>query len=316
VIAAAAIIGGTANGIAYSNHGRSFFEGFAKGAVVGGAAALTGGAIAGAIPGFGGAVLGGMAGGIVNGGLGSAFNGGDIAQGVMFGAMTGVVGGGLGSYFGGGTGALIGGAASGALGSALNGGNILTGALVGGVSSFGIYHGLNYYTYLNSSFKTMGVRYVDFARMGGDYQRSLARHKEFGGIVTTKGYYRVPSSERHNLGFSITDKWVEPDKIEGDILFTFHTHWAKAGEINFSNNNADILYDPADKFRSLLNHGIHDLGTTVYGPSPDDIGTAASFRWMGILSDRSGIYQYTGTWATCTLDRTSLLRYNFIYWPW
>jgi RHS repeat-associated protein len=120
-VAAAFLVGGTISGLEADKNGGSFWGGFWKGGLISGAAALTGGAIAGALPGVGGSLLGGVGGGVVSGGLGAALNGGDIVQGIMFGAMTGFVGGAVGGYFGGGRGALIGGFASGALGTGLRG---------------------------------------------------------------------------------------------------------------------------------------------------------------------------------------------------
>ncbi len=152
-----AAIGGTTQGIAASNNGGSFLNGFWKGDLIGGAAELTGvGATAGlagttlagtASAGLGATIAGGAIGGAANGAGFAALNGGDIGKGVLAGA----IGGGFGSAAAIGAGSLIGqgggfvdgfargalsGGATGGVSAAFSGndvlGGILQGAAIGG----------------------------------------------------------------------------------------------------------------------------------------------------------------------------------------
>lgn len=139
-----AVVGGTSQGIATSNNGGNFFDGFWKGALVGGVAGATGvgvgGAFSGSLGGFGSALAGGTSAGFVGGGLGSAINGGNFLDGAWRGALTGLAGAGLGGIgvgesFGANLALGIGeGAVTGAFGAALFGGDVGQGALYGGVA--------------------------------------------------------------------------------------------------------------------------------------------------------------------------------------
>lgn len=138
-----AVIGGTSQGIATANNGGNFFDGFWKGALVGGIAGATGvgvGAWASGLGSFGSALAGGASAGFVGGGLGASINGGNFLDGAWRGAVTGLVGAGLGGIgvgesFGANLALGIGeGAATGALGAALFGGDVGQGALYGGIA--------------------------------------------------------------------------------------------------------------------------------------------------------------------------------------
>jgi RHS repeat-associated protein len=313
-VAAAAIIAGTANGIAYENNGKSFLGGFWRGALVGGGSALTGGLIAGALPGLGGSILGGIASGMINGGLGAALNGGNIQQGLMFGAATGGIGGGFGAYFGGGTGAFIGGAAAGALGAKLNGGDALTGALVGGVSSFAMYHVMNYYNYSKSSLRSE-LTYGAFSKMSGDIQRSFVRHNEFGGIITSdKRYHRFTASERDWMGINPSGNIAQKFPT---AKYLFHVHWARGGINQMINLNGGQA-TPAD-----LLAGNARIATTTFGPSPDDINAIGSLGVRGLLFDRYNTYIFDSPLVAgnlrlnniYTINRTYFTGYNYLFTP-
>lgn len=306
IVIAAALIGGTVNGIAYNNNGGNFFDGFWRGAVVGGAAALTGGAVAGAIGGFGGSVLGGLSAGIVNGGLGATLNNGDIVDGLIFGALYGVVGGGVAGYFGGGAGALIGGATSGALQSAINNKSIFEGALVGGASSFALYHMLNYINYRSSPLKTY-VNYRGFTRMGGDYQRAMARQKEFGGYITNdRKYVSAPASDRHSYG--VGDVLFNSIK-QSDIRFTFHVHWDKPNQLRI----VDSHYDLWTKESGIPLSETSTL-TTASGPGAYDRLSPIP----GFLMDRSHFYVYYQNIinGSFNFSDAGISLSSTIYWPW
>ncbi|HEY8896761.1 MAG TPA: FG-GAP-like repeat-containing protein [Niastella sp.] len=311
IVGAAALFSGISNGVAYAQNGGNFFDGFWRGAIVGGASNLVSQA-AGGIGGLGGGILGGMAGGMLSGGLGAALNNGDVGKGILQGGLTGAVSGGLGSYFGGGLGALIGGSAAGALSAAMNGGDfgdIVRGALISGATSFTLYHALNYYNYTRSSLR-WSVSYRTFARMAGDYQRSRARNKEFGGIVTDKGYYRAPAKYRHSYGIDVVEEWTS--NVKGNPLFFYHTHWDKPGQTILTNADGDLA-----SIEEVL-HGQAHIGITTDGPSGDDLITAKQLKLPGVLMDRDHVFQFYnwGILGTSTLNRTFITRNNFIYWPW
>ncbi len=156
-----AALGGISQGFASEQNGGKFIDGFWKGALIGGAAAIgvtaglagasfTGIASGTVSAGFGATVAGGAAGGLVSGGLGTAFYGGNLGQNLLNGAFGGAIGGMVPSF--GGTGILPGaglGALSGGLGGGLSaaatGGDFWEGAKQGAISggiSGGIYGGI------------------------------------------------------------------------------------------------------------------------------------------------------------------------------
>jgi hypothetical protein len=195
-----------------------------EGALASGLSASFSGAIAGAMPGLGGSILAGSFGGFSGGGFSTLLNGGGGNSAMLQGLLTGGVGGGVGAYFGGGTGAFLGGAAGGGLASLLTGDNVLSGMLAGGIPSFATYHLVNYINYLSSPLSSLEeMSYNSFARMGGDYQRAIVRHKEFGGVVYKDGtMWRANASQRRGTGV------IYPkDVLEGkELAFMYHTHWS------------------------------------------------------------------------------------------
>lgn len=290
VVAAVSVVSGILNGVNYSKHGGNFFDGFWRGAVVGGAAAIAGQAVGGAVGGLGGAILAGAAGGIVNGGLGAALNGGNVIKGIYKGGLTGAVSGGLGLYFGGGTGALIGGAASGALSAAMDGGNVITGAIAGGITSFAMYHAANYYRYTKSDLRST-LTYRQFARIGGDFQRSVARHKEFGGVAFDDGSMaRAKAADRHSFKVDVRYKNV-PGR---NAVLHYHTHWAKANMAVY----IDASYDRVSKTAAYADPTNHWQTQTTDGPSPDDQSGIAPLFKQTIVIDRNHFYSYTPSSVT------------------
>ena len=149
-IIAAAVIGGTSQGIHSANNGGTFGRGFWQGALIGAAAAATGigasallsgssfAAVASgtASVGFGGAVGGGAAGGAISGGLNAAAYGGNIGTGLWQGALGGAIGAGIGQGLGGTLGSgggFLEGFGRGAIGGGLAGGvnSVITGRDLG-----------------------------------------------------------------------------------------------------------------------------------------------------------------------------------------
>jgi len=180
-----AAMGGTSQGIIEANNGGNFFEGFAKGAIVGGIAGAWGfGAgtmLQNTLGSFGSALAGGAVGGFMGGGMGSSINGGNFLDGAWRGAVTGLVGAGLGGIgvgesFGANVALGIGeGAATGALGAALFGGDVGQGALYGGLAG-GVFATATS-PQLRNAFKGQKFRsnskvLADFVK-AGDYQGAL-----------------------------------------------------------------------------------------------------------------------------------------------
>jgi RHS repeat-associated protein len=284
IVGIAAVVSGMANGIAYDMNGKNFLDGFWRGAIVGGASAATGGFLAQILgPGLGATILSGTGSGIVNGGLGASLNGGDIMEGIMQGGITGGIGAGVGAYFGGGTGAFIGGGVSGGLSAALNDGNVLSGFLTGGFSSLAMYHAINYHNYTMSSLKS-DLTYNQFTRIGGDYQRSIIRRKEFSGYAFDDGsMVRANARNRHSL------RTMSPSfafSLKRNVVLNYHTHWAKANLKFYINRLDDIVHSP------MLGHLSNP---TTDGPSWNDQMNAGANNHMNwILIDRISFYSYTG----------------------
>ncbi|MGS2741650.1 RHS repeat-associated core domain-containing protein [Sinomicrobium sp. M5D2P17] len=255
---------------------------------------------------IGGAALGGAAGGVVNAGLSATFFGGNIGKGILQGGLTGFISGGLGTYLGGGTGALVGGATAGALGAAMNGENVFFGALIGGTVSYGLYHAINYYNYKKSNLKDF-VNYKSFSKLSGDYQRSIARRKEFGGVISDNGkYYSAPAKYRHNFAVDFDPAWTS--KIEGNPLASFHTHWENPG--------LDILVNANMDFASNMDVNVFKAITSD-GPSPGDWSMSNNARLPGILIDKTTSYIYLEL-QTKTIGNfdTRFTRRNPFHWLW
>ena len=307
-VAAAAIVGGFTNGIANVERGGTFFGGFWRGALVGGASAISGGAIAGALPGLGGSILAGSASGVISGGLGAALNGGDVLQGILHGGLTGGIGGGVSAYLGGGTGALIGGAVSGGIQSALNGGNILTGMIFSGISSAGMYHLVNFYNYTQSSLNSVkGMTYSNFSKIGGDYQRSLARRVEFSGILLEDGtLIRATASSRR----SAESRIPEISYRGKNVALHYHTHWDKPGAWRYIDKN----YNYVSKNVVKQNPGMYSRYQTWDMPTNTDLfGLGRDFP-MNIVISRTNFYSYHTSqdwiWSIQRQPTYNLTRYN------
>ncbi len=207
-------------------------------------------------------------------------------------------------------------AAAGALGSALNQSNILTGALLGGATSLAMFHGMNYYSYMRSSLRGI-VNCGSYTRMMGDYQRSLVRHKEFGGFITQKGkYYRAPAEFRHNFNVDFDPSWLSKTGVKdiSEIAFTFHTHWEKPGLSVKVNSNYDYATTAQKNLGQYLN------GVTSNGPSAGDYELSLSSGRAGILMDRNNVMYYysriPGSQVSGIITNNNILRYGAMYWPW
>lgn len=307
----AALVGGVSNGVAYVNNGGSFFNGFWRGALASGLSASFSGAIAGAMPGLGGSILAGSFGGFSGGGFSTLLNGGGGNSAMLQGLLTGGVGGGVGAYFGGGTGAFFGGAAGGGLASLLTGDNVLSGMLAGGISSFATYHLVNYINYLSSPLSSLEeMSYNSFARMGGDYQRAIVRHKEFGGVVYKDGtMWRANASQRRGTGV------IYPkDVLEGkELAFMYHTHWSLSTKKIYW---TEKTYNLVSRSEYYINRSAGDIsyrsGYPTSGPSTWDLIYANKWQLgFNILLSRNSFYSYGQTRLSIqTQPSYNFARYN------
>ena len=310
VVGIAAAIGGISGGIAAKDMGYSTFGGIWRGALVGAAAGAAGAGVAVA---GGGAVLAGAAGGAVGGagfsGMATGWDGQAMLTGAWQGALAGAVGGGIGSLVGGGTGAFLGSATSDITGQLLATGDVnFLQAGISGAAGLGMYHVNGYLNYKSSSLKDV-INYKQFAKISTDFQRSRVWKKEFGGIATSDGsIIRAPAKYRHNLGVDFDPAWTSGAIGKGDILFHYHTHWAKAG-LNFTvNANLDF----ANHLEILLGQSYG--ATSVHGPSPGDYQFAQQTGVPGIIIDRVNVYSYgyrNGSNFSNILSNASIIRNVF-----
>jgi|GEM_PF-199445 len=202
------------------------------GAVIGGVAGFTGGAVSSAVGtslpvSYGGLVAGGLGGataGAISGGGFALLAGGDVLDGFWKGAVSGLAGGLVGSYIGGGAGALAGGATAGATSAALSGGSwedIGLSALIGGGMSYGIFElqtSINYAKYMETDGKLPGAQLTknQFRVISRSMQRSFSRGKEYGGWLMEDGSVQMfPEGSNHAISPGL--------KPEG-ARSMFHTH--------------------------------------------------------------------------------------------
>ncbi|NJN26347.1 MAG: hypothetical protein HC819_10390 [Cyclobacteriaceae bacterium] len=284
IVGIAAGIGGISGGIAAKDMGYSTFGGIWRGALAGAAGA--GVAAAG-----GGAVLAGAACGAVGGAgfsrMATGWDGNAMLTGAWQGAFAGAAVGGIGSLVGGGARAFLGIAASDVTGQLLATGDVnFLQAGVSGAAGLGVYHVNGYLNYRNSSLKDV-INYKQFAKISTDFQRSRVWKREFGGIATSGGsIIRAPANYRHNLGVDFDASWTSAAQGKGDILFHYHTHWAKPG-LNFVvNSNLDFATD----IEILLGQSFSAKRAHV--PSQGDYQFAKDTGVLGIIVDRTNVYNY------------------------
>ena len=289
IVGIAAAIGGISGGIAAKDMGYSTFGGIWRGALVGAAAGSAGAGIAAA---GGGVLLSGAAGGAVGGGgfsgIATKWDTDAVLEGAIKGLFSGMVGAGVAASVGGGAGAFFGGTASDLTNQALSHGNInlYRAGLSGGIG-LGLYQMNTYLSYRTSSLKGT-ISFKQFGKISADFQRSKFWRKEYGGIATSDGsIIRAPSKYRHNLGVDFDPAWTNSANGKGDILFHYHTHWAKAGISYNVNSNYDFASN------AEIASGNFVVANTVNGPSTGDrTFSQNNSKFAGLVVGRSNDHFY------------------------
>ena len=139
-------------------------------------------------------------------------------------------------------------------------------------------------------------------KISTDFQRSKVWRKEFGGIATDDGsIIRAPAKYCHNLGVDFDPAWTSGANGKGNILFHYHTHWAKPGLSFVVNSNLDF----ATNLEILLGQSFS--ATSVSGPSPGDYQFASNTGYPGIIIDRTSVYNYGSNFSN-TLRNANVVR--------
>ena len=299
IIGAAAIIGAYTGGV-IANEGQynpvkwDYSAGKTWGYMLGGAAIGAASSAAGIGIGAagGGAWWAGAAAGAISGGgfAGLASNGDPIAtlKGIGIGAVSGFLGGSVASSIGGGIGALAGGAAANATSQWMHNGFDASKinwaqVAISGVGAFAMYHASTYCAYRDADLHLNGYKltYKQYNTMQADYQRSRFWRKEFGGIFTRDGrVIRAPRKNRHSFKVVFSNDMISSAKENGNLVGTYHTHWAKPGNTFFLNENMDIVSNGGKSF------------IAASGPSDGDEILAYQVGGNQYLIDRYNFYLY------------------------
>lgn len=294
---------------AYGLTGWKMFGCVLGGAVIGGVSGLAGAGIATAMPGLVGSTLAGAAAGVIAGAGFAALAGNNLWDGAWKGAVTGAAAGITAAYIAGPWGAAAGGAVGSGGSALLNGENVLKGAIVGGITAFAIYHCVQYIQYRNSYLRKLGLTYKQFDRINTDYQLSMARKKEYGGVAYTDGTMRRANpDQRHSLAVATP---YNPNK---DVLLHYHTHWAK-GDVTYW---IDASHDIVPTAIGQANPAVYDEVVTTVGPSPQDRSDIAPrFQYSvagAYVLDRMNVYQYN-TISSYIANSYNFMKSNFLYLP-
>jgi RHS repeat-associated protein len=267
------------------------------GAVIGGLSAYAGSAISAA---GGSAMAAGAASGAISGtgfsGLESNWNGGAMLEGGLTGAAGGFVGGGVGSAIGGGAGAFFGGAASSATSQYLSTGQVdWQQAGTSAAFAFGLYHGVSYLNYFQSTVKDQ-LSYRQFSVMQADMQRSRFWRREYGGVLLKDGsVWRYPKSYRNADGVG----GPFPHINDTDVKALYHTHWGKEGKSYYALRSIDMK-------GNLRTRGVPSMFKNFRGVVP-----MAGFQNSSIhLGDLEQVSSYVITPTVSHFNPTVLYQYS------
>jgi len=264
-----AVIGGTSQGITTANNGGKFFDGFWKGAVIGGLAGAGGAGISAL---GGGAMLAGAGAGFVGGagfsGLATNWDAGAMLRGGLIGGASGFVGGGFAAAIGGGGGAFVGGVASDLTGQLLSTGDVnLLQAGIGGALSFGMYHGMSKlnYEFGGKRFGDIDLTYKEFKTIQAENQRARFWHRERGVMLLRNGNPIVADRQyRSKDGIN----WPSPNEMGpaevgidiDNIKAYWHSHWSNDHLLGFSPRDLSNPYNQmmSNRFYSNVNYNHFD----------------------------------------------------------
>ncbi|MDT8411424.1 MAG: FG-GAP-like repeat-containing protein [Vicingaceae bacterium] len=253
-----------------------------SGVVLGGAAGSIGSAAGGAIAGANfagasatGALVGGAASGAISGGGFTALSGGNVGQGMLYGAVAGGAGGFVGGAVGGAGGAFAGGATSGYVGSRLYGGSheqALGNALIGGAMGLGTYElstYINYKTNYNGNLNYGGYRRVSGAIGRANFWEMEAGWYELSNGGVSGMSYGRPFGGKVNLGAA-----------PANTIYESHTH-ARFGLGN-------EYFGPTDMSKIPIDAQTSGYGYKVYGHN--NVYTLTNNRAASLPASQSGSY--------------------------
>lgn len=264
-----AVVGGTSQGIATANNGGNFFDGFWKGAVIGGLAGAGGAGISAL---GGGAMLAGAGAGFFGGagfsGLATNWDAGAMLRGGLIGGASGLAGGGFASAIGGSAGALVGGVASDVTGQLLSTGDVnLLQAGLGGALSFGMYHGMSKLNYElgGKKFDDIDLTYKEFKTIQAENQRARFWHKEHGVMLLRNGNPIVADRQyrlRDGINWPSSNE-MGPAEVGIDIdniKAYWHSHWSNDHLLGFSSRDLSNPYNQmmSNRLYSNVNYNHFD----------------------------------------------------------